>query len=170
MDEGPIITEPNADGPYMHHDGAAHHHHGAELSTLARDVLAKRGERWTDMRAVVFDVLAGFTTPASAYDIADRVSTARGKRIAPNSIYRILDLFVATNLAKRVEVANAFVVNSHPGCVHDCIFLICDDCGQVTHVDNDRIAADVRGAGGGVGFTANRPIIELTGQCAQCRA
>ena len=166
MEEGPLTQ----DMPHMHHDGSAHHHHGAELAELARNVLAQQGERWTEMRAEVFAELAGFTTPASAYDIADRVSAARGKRIAPNSIYRILDLFVANNLAKRVEVANAFVVNSHPGCVHDCIFLICDDCGEVTHVDNDRIAADVRGAGDAVGFAANRPIIELTGQCAQCRA
>lgn len=166
MDQSELTTAE----PHMHHDGSAHHHHGAELASLARDVLSRQGERWTEMRADVFAVLAAFTTPASAYDIADKVSAARGKRIAPNSIYRILDLFVANNLAKRVEVANAFVVNSHPGCVHDCIFLICDDCGQVTHVDDDRIAADVRSAGRNVGFTANRPIIELTGQCAQCRA
>ena len=170
MDEGQLTTERHHDGPHMHHDGATHHHSGAELSALARDVLAKKGERWTDMRALVFDVLAAFTTPASAYDIADRVSAARGKRIAPNSIYRILDLFVTNNLAKRVEVANAFVVNSHPGCVHDCIFLICDDCGEVTHVDNDRIASDIRSGGDALGFAAHRPIIELTGQCAQCRA
>ena len=30
---------------------------------------------------------------------------ARGKRVAPNSVYRILDLFVASNLATRVRKA-----------------------------------------------------------------
>ena len=140
------------------------------MADAARQVLDKSGERWTDMRAIVYDVLAKFTTPASAYDIADKVSTRRGKRIAPNSIYRILDLFVANNLAKRVEVANAFVVNSHPGCVHDCIFLICDECGEVTHLDNDTLSAQVRAAAATAGFQPARPIMELTGLCAQCRA
>lgn len=150
--------------------GHTHLHDPAALADAARVVLDKSGERWTDMRAIVYDVLAEFTTPASAYDIADKVSARRGKRIAPNSIYRILDLFVANNLAKRVEVANAFVVNSHPGCVHDCIFLICDECGEVTHLDNDKLSAEVRAAAATVGFLPARPIMELTGLCAQCRA
>jgi hypothetical protein len=67
-----------------------------------------------------------------------RTSARRaGKRVAANSVYRILDLFVRTNLANRVESANAYLANTHPGCRHDCIFLICDDCGQATHLDDD---------------------------------
>jgi Fur family zinc uptake transcriptional regulator len=54
------------------------------------------------------------------------VGQRRGKRVAANSVYRILDLFVRTNLARRAESANAYVANPHPGCRHDCIFLICD--------------------------------------------
>ena len=88
--------------------------------------MAERGEQWTEMRASVFEALAAFDKPASAYDIAEAVSKARGKRVAANSVYRILDLFVGTNLARRVESANAYVANAHPGCLHDCIFLICD--------------------------------------------
>ena len=82
------------------------------------------------MRAAVFDALAGFNQPASAYDIAEAVSKSQGRRVAANSVYRILDLFVGANLARRVESANAYVANAHPDCLHDCIFLICDNCGQ----------------------------------------
>src|SRR3546814_10405150 len=78
------------------------------------------------MRAQIFDAVAEIGKPASAYEIADIASQKRGKRVAPNSVYRILDLFVANNLVRRVESANAFVANSHPGCLHDCIFLLCD--------------------------------------------
>src|SRR3546814_6727006 len=70
------------------------------------------------MRAQIFDAVAQIGKPASAYEIADIVSRTRGKRVAPNSVYRILDLFVANNLVRRVESANAFVANSHPGCLH----------------------------------------------------
>jgi len=101
-------------------------HQGTSLRDAAARRMVERGEQWTDMRASVFDALAGFDKPASAYDIAEAVSKARGKRVAANSVYRILDLFVGTNLARRVESANAYVANQHPACLHDCIFLICD--------------------------------------------
>ena len=96
----------------------AHQHHlheGESLKNAARERLTSRGEQWTDMRASVFEALAGFDRPASAYDIAEAVSNTQGRRVAANSVYRILDLFVGANLARRVESANAYVANAHPG-------------------------------------------------------
>lgn len=152
---------------------AAHHHHhvepaGEDLSNAARRALEARGEQWTDMRAEIFESLAANDKPSSAYDIADRLSQARGKRVAPNSVYRILDLFVASNLALRIESANAFVVNAHPGCRHDCIFLVCKNCGETTHVDDDALTAGVRAMAEREGFVAERPVIEILGRCAKC--
>ncbi len=150
---------------------AKHHHHeqGEALVDAARSALTASGEQWTDMRAAIFDALAAHTAkPASAYDIAEMVSNARGKRVAPNSVYRILDLFVKTNLARRVESANAYVANSHPGCLHDCIFLICDTCGSATHMDNDSLAHSVRDAAASAGFADIRPVIEVRGKCGTC--
>ena len=66
-----------------------------------------------------------------------RSPSTKGRRVAANSVYRILDLFVGANLARRVESANAYVANAHPDCLHDCIFLICDSCGQTVHIDDD---------------------------------
>jgi len=143
-------------------------HHGTPLTTAARTALERSGEQWTDMRARVFDALAGFERPASAYDIAEAMSKAEGRRIAANSIYRILDLFVTANLARRVESANAYVVNAHPDCVHDCIFLVCDSCGNATHLDDDVLTGAVRAAAGKTGFSAIRPVIEVRGTCADC--
>ncbi len=145
-----------------------HEHAGESLETAAEAALVAAGEQWTDMRADIFDVLATYDKPASAYDIADQVSQKRGKRVAPNSVYRILDLFVATNLARRVESANAYLANSHPGCLHDCIFLICDSCGTATHIDDDRLSGSVRAAAEGAGFAEVRPVIEVRGKCADC--
>lgn len=143
-------------------------HQGASLRDAAARRMAERGEQWTDMRASVFDALAGFERPASAYDIAEAVSKARGKRVAANSVYRILDLFVGTNLARRVESANAYVANQHPGCLHDCIFLICDNCGQAVHIDDDALSGGVRKAAASAGFSAQRPVIEVRGTCGDC--
>ena len=122
------------------------------------------------MRASIFDVLASFDKPASAYDIADAVSKAQGRRVAPNSVYRILDLFVNANLARRVESANAYLANSHPDCIHDCIFLVCDGCGSTTHFDDDSLTGGLRAAASAAGFEAERPVIEVRGRCADCAA
>ena len=143
-------------------------HEGESLRAAARDRLTREGEQWTGMRAAVFDALAGFDKPASAYDIAEEVSKAQGRRVAANSVYRILDLFVGANLARRVESANAYVANQHPACLHDCIFLICDSCGQTVHVDDDALSASIRKAASEAGFSAPRPVIEVRGKCGEC--
>ena len=152
----------------------AHSHHtheehsGSDLVGAARQSLTDSGEQWTGMREAVFEELARHERPASAYDIADNLSKSRGKRVAPNSVYRILDLFVRTNLANRIESANAYLVNTHPGCRHDCIFLICDECGAASHFDDDKLTGALRDSGREEGFTNVRPVVELRGICSEC--
>jgi Fur family zinc uptake transcriptional regulator len=154
----------------MAHD---HHHHesheGDSLVSAARDTMERSGEQWTQMRSAVFEALASFDRPASAYDIADKVSKTEGRRVAANSVYRILDLFVGANLARRVESANAYVANDHPDCLHDCIFLICDTCGNTTHLDDDKLSGGVRAAASAAGFSPERPVIEVRGTCPDCK-
>jgi len=145
-----------------------HSHSGEALTGAAQDAMTRSGEQWTPMRAAVFGALASFDRPASAYDIADKVSSDQGRRVAANSVYRILDLFVGANVARKVESVNAYVANDHPDCLHDCIFLICDSCGQTTHIDNDRLGGGVRDAAKAAGFAPQRPVIEVRGKCGDC--
>lgn len=150
----------------VHHDHDEHSGNG--LVAAARAALTGSGEQWTEMRADVFAALVGHERPASAYDIAESVSGQRGKRVAANSVYRILDLFVRTNLARRVESANAYLANSHPGCRHDCIFLICDSCGKAVHIDDDQLTGALVSAARIAGFADVRPVVELRGHCSEC--
>ena len=145
-------------------------HHGEKLVEAARAALASAGEQWTALRAAVFAALAAEERPISAYDIADRLSAQSGRRVAANSVYRILDLFVRANLANRIESANAYLANTHPGCRHDCIFLICDACGTAVHLDDDRLTDALRAAGREAGFADVRPVVELRGICGACGA
>ena len=147
-----------------------HSHTGSDLSEAAKTTMEKSGEQWTTMRSAVFEALASFDKPASAYDIAEKVSQDQGRRVAANSVYRILDLFVGANLARRVESANAYVANDHPDCLHDCIFLICDNCGQAVHIDDDSLSSGVRAAAKKAGFSPDRPVIEVRGRCGDCEA
>jgi Fur family zinc uptake transcriptional regulator len=150
---------------------AAHIHHshqGADLAAAAQATMERSGEQWTAMRSAVFEALASFDRPASAYDIAEKVSRSQDRRVAANSVYRILDLFVGANLARRVESANAYIANDHPDCLHDCIFLICDNCGQTKHLDDDKLSKGVRAAAEAAGFAPDRPVIEVRGRCGEC--
>jgi len=150
------------------HHHAHEEHSGEDLIGAARDALTASGEQWTSMREAVFTELAKHERPVSAYDIADNLSASRGKRVAPNSIYRILDLFVAKNLALRVESSNAYLANTHPGCEHDCIFLVCDECGEAKHVDDEEVSRTVRALAAAKKFKAERPVLEIRGLCEMC--
>jgi Fur family zinc uptake transcriptional regulator len=141
---------------------------GAALNAAAERALVGAGEQWTAMRASVFAALSAFDKPASAYDVTEAVSASQGRRVAANSVYRILDLFVANNVAMRVESANAYLANAHPGCQHDCIFLVCDACGRATHVDDDLLTARIRATALATGFRPEKPVIEVRGRCAAC--
>jgi Fur family zinc uptake transcriptional regulator len=155
---------------HEHHEHVHEEPRGKALARAAQAALEGAGEQWTTMRAAVFDALAGFDKPASAYDVTDMVSKREKRRVAPNSVYRILDLFVGVDLVRRVESENAYLVNAHPGCLHDCIFLVCDRCGATTHLDDDRITARIRTVAEGAGFVPDRPVIEVRGQCRACAA
>jgi Fur family zinc uptake transcriptional regulator len=152
-----------------HAHGHAHHElDGRNLIEAAAHALIAAGEQWTAMRETVFAELARHDRPVSAYDIADNLSAARGKRVAPNSVYRILDVFVANNLAMRVESANAYLANTHPGCAHDCIFLVCDECGEAAHIDDEDVSRSVRAIAAARQFKAERPVLEIRGLCKSC--
>ena len=153
------------------HTPASHWEPGSrDLKDAARDALMAQGVQWTDLRETVFDALAEGDRPVSAYDVADRVSALTGRRIAANSVYRILDLFVTHNVAKRVESRNAYVANRHPSCAHDCIFLVCECCGRIDHLDDDRLAEGMRNRAADAGFAPSRAVLELLGRCTACKA
>jgi Fur family transcriptional regulator, zinc uptake regulator len=143
-------------------------HAGITLIEAAGRALITAGEQWTAMREAVFTELARHDRPVSAYDIADNLSASRGKRVAPNSVYRILDVFVSNNLAMRVESANAYLANTHPGCAHDCIFLVCDECGEAAHVDDEEVSSAVRAIAAARQFKTERTVLEIRGLCKSC--
>jgi Fur family zinc uptake transcriptional regulator len=140
------------------------------LAQAAEAALVARGEAWTPLRAAVFEALTTFAGPASAYDITDAVSRVEGRRLTANSIYRILDLFTATNVVTRVESRNAFIVNVHPAQRRDCILLVCDICGSIEHIDDDDAVGRLRAAVAATDFAVTRSVIEMRGRCGACAA
>lgn len=76
-------------------------HRGPALDDAARKALIIAGEQWIVIRSGVFGALASFDQTAQAYDIAELVGIVLGRHVPPNSVYRILEIFLITNFVMR---------------------------------------------------------------------
>ena len=154
------------------HGHKHHEHEGEDLAVAARRSLEAAGEQWTEMRESIFAALAEIEKPASAYDIADSVSRKRGKRVAPNSVYRILDFLASERLVHRIKTTNKFIACSHISCNHEhkaWQFLICQNCDKVEEVDLEKsILNKITDAIQEVGFQVAGRQFELEGVCSDC--
>jgi Fur family transcriptional regulator, zinc uptake regulator len=148
------------------HAGHAH----VNLMEIAKCAADRAGEQWTPMRAAVLRALDGKGKPTSAYDLAEVVSQHLGRRVAANTVYRILDLLVDWELVRRIESLNAYAICAHQDHQHDCVFLLCETCGKVEEVEADQVTADLRAVAGRRAFRTSRLVMELSGTCADCAA
>jgi len=127
----------------------------------------ERGVRLTDQRKTVLKLLCESNKPLSAYELLDRM---RGilKNPAPPTVYRALDFLLEHGLVHKLESLHAYVGCSHPEHPHSSQFLICDECGEVTEVEDHSVSKSLTAAGKAIGFRPKRPVVEVLGTCAQC--
>lgn len=151
---------------------ARDHDHGLcvmEALWRAKARCVETGVKWTGLRELVFRHIARSHKPVSAYDLIESLAQ-EGKRLAPVSIYRILDVLQSAGLVHRLESRNAFFacMTEHPTAPQTITF-ICDDCECVTEVE----APDAIGAIGRTSeassFSLRNTLIEVSGICADCR-
>ena len=130
---------------------------------------ARDGEVLTPLRRAVLALVLGAERPLTAYQLLERLQTAR--RAAPPTIYRALDFLLARRLVHRIERLGAFVACAEPDHAHALVqFLICRRCQAVTELDDHGVAAAVDGAARGAGFRLEHAVIEIGGLCAGCAA
>lgn len=132
---------------------------------------ARDGVRLTDLRREVLGLVLTSESPATAYQLLDRLRERRGGTATPPTIYRALDFLLANGLVHRIERLNAFVACvEEDGHAHQAQFLICERCGTVTELEDDGIGAALERVAGRHGFQVRRRTIELEGLCAACAA
>lgn len=125
-------------------------------------------KRLTKNQELVFEALTGTEAPQSAYTLLDRL---RGDGLrAPLQIYRALEKLIELGLVHRLESLNAFVACSHPKCSdHSTVaFAICDDCGLVNEVADERLATNLKEVALDYRFSLKQSIVELRGTCTDC--
>ena len=124
----------------------------------------------TKNQALVMGALSKAGGPLGAYAILDQLRD-RGFRTPPQ-VYRALDRLVEFGLVHRLESLNAFVACRHPECkTHETIaFMICETCGQVFEVADDKLAKRLTTLARDAQFALTKTTIELRGTCLACRA
>jgi Fur family zinc uptake transcriptional regulator len=148
------------------------HDHGncAERAIArAREICDRKGIRLTPLREAVLRVLTGSHRALGAYEIIDQM-TAQGKRLAPISVYRIIDVLLEAGLVHRLESKNAFFA-----CLsrHDetasMIVLLCDSCHRVAEAEAPEAWGAINSLMRETGFTISATVLEVQGQCPDCR-
>lgn len=101
----------------------------------------------------------------SAYALAGLLSAKQRRRIAPNSIYRVLNDLIVRDCIRRVEYLNGFIAAPEVG---GSMIAICNRCDSIFWLDDWAVNTQLRHVAETRGFKAKRLIIEVIGTCETC--
>ena len=152
---------------HTHHDFALHDADG--LLRQAEETCTERGLQFTPLRRRVFAELASAGLPLGAYDLVERLG--RERRIAPISVYRVLDFLIEAGLIHRIASRNTYLPCHHTHAGDDTtVFLVCTRCGGVDEVSAPDVTRELVGTAAATGFRPGGGAVELEGECAECQA
>lgn len=135
----------------------------------AEKLCAEEGVQLTPLRRRVLEELAKAERPLGAYDLVERLGKER--RIAPISVYRVLDVLIEAGLIHRIATRNTYLPCNHAHESHaTTVFLVCTTCGNVDEVTSDAVATSVRGTADAAGFRPGARAVEVEGECSDCHA
>lgn len=136
----------------------------------ARKAFDEKGLRLTPLREAVFQQIAASHRAVGAYEVLEKLATARGDRLAPISVYRAIDALVAAGLVHRFESRNAFFA-CHAGHDQRQLVLACERCATVAEVDGAGVFAAIDKTASAAAFSAESKkgaVVEVWGLCANC--
>lgn len=154
----------------------------------ARSICAGKGVRLTALRERVLREIASSHSAIGAYDIIDRLARD-GRRLAPISVYRIIEVLADAGLVHRLESRNAYFAClsehecgaagpprdkgeqhgvQHPASGELLLVLFCDRCGRVAEAPAPAARQAIRDLARPLGFTVTGSVLELQGLCPDC--
>lgn len=154
------------------HAKAGHDHlSGAALARALDSATARcseRGERMTEPRRRVLELLLAAGEPVKAYDLIAAYGRD-GEAAKPPTVYRALDFLERQGLAHRIASISAYVACQAGEAAHAAAFLICDCCGATEEVETGPLF-NLDAAASRSGYEIVRTTVEGHGLCAACRA
>jgi Fur family zinc uptake transcriptional regulator len=148
----------------IHHE---HTHCIDDAMTAANRICEERGLRFTELRRRVLGLVWENHGSVKAYDLLERLGGEFSAK--PPTIYRALDFLQENGLVHKINSLNAYVGCSHPLQHHDCFFLICCSCHEVEECCASSVADSVREMTKDCQFTPRQTVLEIEGECRNCR-
>jgi Fur family zinc uptake transcriptional regulator len=135
----------------------------------AQKLCAGKSIRLTPLREAVLRVLLSSHRALGAYEIIDELHK-HGRRLAPISVYRIIDVLLSAGLAHRLESKNAFFacLSEHVE-ANSTLVLICEDCARVAEAEAPEAWRAIKSITQSSGFAVSETVLEIQGTCADCR-
>jgi Fur family transcriptional regulator, zinc uptake regulator len=137
----------------------------------ARAVCADKGVRLTSLRERVLREIASSHVALGAYDIIDRLAR-EGRRLAPISVYRIIEVLAEAGLVHRLESRNAYFACleaiEHKSGRDLLLVLLCDRCGRVAEAPAQIAQQAILDLARAMTFTVTGSVLELQGLCPDC--
>src|SRR5271154_7251317 len=131
---------------------------------------AGRGLQMTPLRRSILAILGESSAPLGAYAIIEALSKREGKPIAPPTVYRTLEFFLAHGFLHKIESRNAFARCEHLGHAQQGVLILCEKCGRSDEIEDQSVALALQETVDRVGFHARRRMLEMGGLCRDCGA
>ncbi len=149
--------------------GADHSHHDKnEWAAEVERTCASKGLHLTPLRRQVLTIVAHAPAPLGAYAIIEELSRKQQKAVAPPTVYRTLEFFLANGFLHKIESRNAYAPCAHLGHDHHGILLICGRCGRTDEIENASFDQMLQATAAEAGFVTQRRVVEIEGLCQAC--
>jgi Fur family zinc uptake transcriptional regulator len=130
----------------------------------------RQGLHLTPLRRRVLTIFAESSGPLGAYAIINQLSRLERRPIAPPTVYRTLEFFLAHGFVYRIESRNAYAPCEHLGHAHHGALLLCEKCGRSDEIEDLGLDHLLQEAAVRAGFAPYRQMVELVGLCRDCVA
>ena len=140
----------------------------AKWRKLAEARCAESGSRLTPARLSAYAEFLESGRPISAYELIARLEEKEQRKIAPPTVYRLLDFLIGVGLVHRLESTQSYVACGHPDHTHASQYLLCSACGSADELESSELEQLLAETAGEHGFQPDKTVVEVTGICGDC--
>ncbi len=129
---------------------------------------AARGMKMTPLRRQVLATIASSHDAVGAYEVVERIAKKDGRRLAPVSVYRIIDSLMDIGVVHKLESRQAYYACHGDHALGRQVALVCRNCAHVAEIDGRGVLASIKSQASRRGFSAESVLVEVQGLCRSC--
>lgn len=125
--------------------------------------------RLTDPRERVLSLLSKSSTPMTAYQILEALSSAQTK-IRPPTVYRAIDFWLTNKFIHRIESLKSYIVCCTNKRHDDFLIFICNACNHILELQPNNLTTKISNELNQNNMIVTSTHAEVRGICDQCSA